>query len=51
MPREPVAYASALYLCLREADSLGRSLILVERPPATGGLWTAIHDRLRRATA
>jgi L-threonylcarbamoyladenylate synthase len=51
MPREAEAYANSLYRCLREADSLGRPLILVERPPATGGLWTAIHDRLRRATA
>jgi L-threonylcarbamoyladenylate synthase len=51
MPREAEAYASALYRCLREADALGGPLILVVRPPATGGLWTAIHDRLRRATA
>ena len=51
MPRAAEAYASALYRCLREADALGRPLILVVRPPATGGSWTAIHDRLRRATA
>jgi len=51
MPRQPEEYARVLYRCLREADSLGRPLILVERPAESGGLWTAIHDRLRRATA
>ncbi|MDZ4830030.1 MAG: L-threonylcarbamoyladenylate synthase [Phycisphaerae bacterium] len=50
MPTDPAAYAAKLYDSLRHADSLERSLILVERPPEKSGIWAAIHDRLRRAT-
>jgi L-threonylcarbamoyladenylate synthase len=50
MPSDPKQYAAKLYEALREADGLDRSLILVERPADTGGVWEAVHDRLRRAT-
>lgn len=51
MPAEPQEYAARLYESLRHADSLERPLILIERPKERSGLWAAIHDRLRRATA
>ncbi|MFO0828364.1 MAG: L-threonylcarbamoyladenylate synthase [Phycisphaerales bacterium] len=51
MPNDPKEYAAKLYESLRQADSLDRPLILVERPPEKSGLWAAIHDRLRRATS
>jgi L-threonylcarbamoyladenylate synthase len=50
MPRDPQAYAQRLYAALRELDSAGCELILVEAPPADAD-WTAVHDRLRRACA
>lgn len=50
MPREASAYASQLYAALREADAANAAAIFVEQPPATSELWTAITDRLRRAT-
>jgi L-threonylcarbamoyladenylate synthase len=50
MPAEPAAYAAKLYGALREADAMNPGMILIERPGETGGLWTAIDDRLRRAT-
>ncbi len=51
MSSDPAEYAAKLYESLRQADSLDRSLILIERPREKGGVWTALHDRLRRATA
>ncbi len=51
MPPEADGYASQLYDALRRADLTGCSRILIERPPASPGLWSAIHDRLARATA
>lgn len=51
MPSDAKEYASKLYESLRQADSLDRNLILIERPATKGGVWEAIHDRLRRATA
>jgi len=51
MPADPLHYAARLYAALREADALRPTMIFVERPESTGGLWTAIHDRLRRAAA
>jgi L-threonylcarbamoyladenylate synthase len=48
MPREPHAYAQRLYAALRELDSTGSELILVEAPPAEPE-WSAVMDRLRRA--
>jgi L-threonylcarbamoyladenylate synthase len=53
MPRDPEGYARRLYAALREADAAGASIILIERPPhgGAGELWSAIADRLNRATA
>jgi L-threonylcarbamoyladenylate synthase len=48
MPREPQAYAQRLYAALRELDSSGCELILVEAPPRESE-WTAVLDRLQRA--
>lgn len=48
MPRDPQAYAQRLYAALRELDSAGAELMLVEAPPAEPG-WAAVLDRLRRA--
>lgn len=48
MPRTPEAYGRALYARLRDMDSWGCRLILVERPPITQA-WEAVHDRLVRA--
>lgn len=49
MPRDPRAYARKLYATLRELDGSGCDRILVERPPQTPE-WTAVNDRLRRAS-
>jgi len=49
MPSDPREYAMKLYDALRHADSLDRSLILIERPKDKTGIWEAIQDRLRRA--
>lgn len=54
MPADAIGYASSLYRALREADASGAALIVIERPPSGGAdaeIWTAIHDRLARATA
>lgn len=51
MPAVAAEYAAALYTALREADALGASEILIERPPTGGPIWHAIADRLRRATS
>lgn len=51
MPAEAEAYAAKLYDALREADALKMARMVIELPPRTDGLWAAIHDRLRRATA
>ncbi|MCS7337110.1 MAG: L-threonylcarbamoyladenylate synthase [Verrucomicrobiae bacterium] len=50
LPREPAAYARALYAELHKADNAGAKLIAVEAPPAQPA-WAAILDRLRRAAA
>ncbi len=42
--------ARHLYKNLRTADSRGYDLILVEMPPDRGHVWTAIRDRIRRAS-
>jgi L-threonylcarbamoyladenylate synthase len=49
MPRDPLAYAQKLYAALRELDSAGCELILIESPPDSAP-WAAVLDRLRRAT-
>jgi L-threonylcarbamoyladenylate synthase len=48
MPRDPAAYAQRLYAALRELDSTGCAMLLVESPPAVPE-WQAVLDRLRRA--
>jgi L-threonylcarbamoyladenylate synthase len=48
--KEPAAYAHTLYSHLRALDRLGCARILVETPPAQEA-WTAVLDRLRRASA
>jgi L-threonylcarbamoyladenylate synthase len=48
MPRDPAAYAQRLYAALRELDSAGCEVILVEAPPQAAE-WAAVLDRLRRA--
>ncbi len=53
MPGDAEGYASRLYAALREADAMKPAVILIENPAAgdaAGGLWTAILDRLTRAT-
>jgi L-threonylcarbamoyladenylate synthase len=48
MPREPQAYAHRLYSALRELDTAGCEMMLIEAPPDTPE-WAAVRDRLRRA--
>jgi L-threonylcarbamoyladenylate synthase len=49
-PSDPVSYARELYAALRELDSSGCDLILVESPPDNPA-WAAVRDRLERAAA
>ena len=49
-PRDAVAYARALYANLRALDAAGADAILIEEVPAERS-WTAVRDRLSRATA
>jgi L-threonylcarbamoyladenylate synthase len=48
MPRDAVAYATALYNVLHRLDMLGVDEASVERPPDEAE-WAAVNDRLRRA--
>ncbi len=50
LPREPGAYAAALYGALHELDALGVDRIWVEAPPDCPE-WDAVRDRLTRAAA
>jgi L-threonylcarbamoyladenylate synthase len=50
MPTEPRAYAAKLYATLHELDSLNIDRIVCAEPPDRPA-WSAIRDRLRRATA
>ena len=50
LSRDAERYAAMLYNALRMADASGADRILIERPVEQGGLWTAILDRLERAT-
>lgn len=47
---DPAQYGHQLYATLRELDTLGAAVILVEAPPASPA-WNAIADRLGRAAA
>ena len=48
--RNAVRFAHDFYADLRRLDELGCARILVEQPPADEE-WTAVNDRLRRASA
>ncbi|MGN6368798.1 MAG: Sua5 family C-terminal domain-containing protein [Phycisphaerae bacterium] len=50
LPGDAGGYARNLYGALRDADEKGVRAILVLLPEERGGLWTAVADRLRRAT-
>lgn len=50
LPDDPTAYARGLYAALRHLDAIGADRILVQRPPEQSA-WSAICDRLKRATA
>ncbi len=43
--------ARGLYAALRQADAGSAQVIVVVRPKNSSGLWLAIHDRIRRASA
>jgi len=51
LPTHAEPYAQLLYATLRRADHAGAQTILIVAPAERGGLWDAIHDRLRRAAA
>lgn len=51
LPSDSNAYARVLYESLRVADAAGASTILVLLPDNEEGMWRAVCDRLRRATA
>jgi L-threonylcarbamoyladenylate synthase len=48
-PAHGAAYAQALYANLRALDALAADEIWIEAPP-DGAEWSAVRDRLRRAT-
>ncbi|MFO1284094.1 MAG: L-threonylcarbamoyladenylate synthase [Burkholderiales bacterium] len=48
-PADAEGYARDLYANLRELDARGADAIVVVAPPE-GGAWTAVRDRLARAT-
>lgn len=50
IPREPGAFARALYAELHRCDEAGAELIIVEALPP-GSEWRALADRLNRAAA
>jgi L-threonylcarbamoyladenylate synthase len=47
-PADAVTYAHDMYAVLRQLDTQGLDVLLLETPPA-GEQWSAIHDRLGRA--
>ncbi|SJM91313.1 L-threonylcarbamoyladenylate synthase [Crenothrix polyspora] len=49
MPATAETYAQYLYAALRELDHQQHDVIVVEQPP-TGAQWSAINDRLEKAT-
>jgi L-threonylcarbamoyladenylate synthase len=50
LPADPEDYAFHIYAALRSADACGAQAILIQRPPSVEGAWSAILDRLTRAT-
>jgi hypothetical protein len=49
--RDVEAVAARLYAALRELDAAQVDLIVAHDFPETAGLWQAVRDRLRRASA
>jgi L-threonylcarbamoyladenylate synthase len=49
LPEDPAAYAHDLYAALRQLDEKKLRAIYVQSPPESAD-WTAVWDRLRRAT-
>jgi L-threonylcarbamoyladenylate synthase len=49
MPEQADSYAQILYASLRELDSCGLDIIIIEQPPETPP-WRAVNDRLGKAT-
>ena len=49
LPSKAKDYEPAIYNALRELDKLKLDIILIEQPPATE-IWSAVNDRLRKAT-
>ncbi len=49
MSADPAVYASNLYDMLHQLDQMGLDRIVVSLPPQ-GDAWSAVHDRLRRAS-
>ena len=50
LPAAEQACARALYGALRELDTAGCDVLLIQCPENSVGVWAAIEDRLRRAT-
>lgn len=50
LPATPAAYAQQLYAALREADQSHASILAIEAPP-NDVAWSAVSDRLKKATA
>ena len=48
MPSDPGAYAHELYGALRDMDTAGVALLLIESVPG-GSAWEGVRDRLQRA--
>lgn len=48
MPTDPAAYARDIYATLRQLDTAGLDVLLLEYPPSTPE-WLAVNDRLMRA--
>ena len=50
LPAAEQACARVLYGALRELDTAGYDVLLIQCPENSVGVWAAIEDRLRRAT-
>ena len=48
LPASPDGYAHDLYAALRDMDTVGADVIVVEAPPKDDS-WQGVNDRLRRA--
>lgn len=50
LPVDPAGAARELYAALHQLDEAGLDLLVIEAPPGSAG-WSAVRDRLLRATA